>query len=460
MLSANREELSTELVEVASDRERTALAYVFFILLNGVLFIRPGDLFAELEPFALYQLMILGCLATTYTELLAQLRGDSLAKHPLTVCVLGLLAAVIMSHMQFGSIYDARTGGFEFFKNVLYFLLLICNLDTPKKYQRFLNYLVIFTVVASGLALLQYYHVINLPAMEAYEQREIDEETGEMIVFARLCGAGMFNDPNDVCLMLTLAMLVCIYRATTPNGGSKRFIWIAPFAVFLFAFLETKSRGGFLAFMVGLNVLLVSKIGLKKAIPIWALAVPVVLVGFGGRMTNIEVGGGTAQHRIQLWREALELWREYPLFGVGQGMITDYMRLVAHNSYIHSFAELGLFGGIWFIGAIYLAVSQMIAIRQTELYVEDAEMRRLHPYILGMVCGFFTGLYSLSRIYIEPTYMVLGMAGAYLHQVNVKPDVRNPLPQFDSALFARLAGLGISTLLFLEIFSRLMVHYD
>jgi O-antigen ligase len=436
------------------------LAYVFFILLNGILFIRPGDLFEALEPLALYQLMILGCLATTYTELLGQVRGDTLVKRPLTICVLGMLAAVILSHMQFGSIYDARTSGFEFFKNVIYFLLLLCNLDTPKKYQRFLDYLVMFTLVASGLALLQYYGLIDLPAMAAYEQREIDEITGEVTTFARLCGAGMFNDPNDVCLMLSIAMLVCIYRATTPGGGTRRFFWLAPFVVFLLAFIETKSRGGFLSLMVGLNVLLVSRLGLRKSIPIWMLGVPVVLVVFGGRMTNIEVEGGTGQHRIQLWREALELVREYPLFGVGQGMITEHMPLVAHNSYIHAFAELGIFGGTCFVSSIFLAVSQLFAIRKTELYVEDPEMRRLHPYILGIVCGFFSGVIFLSRVYIEPTYMVLGMAGAYLQQVTVKPDAKRPLWEFDSALFARLAVIGITTLLALEIGSRLMVRWD
>jgi O-antigen ligase len=427
-------------------------------MLNGILFIRPGDLFAALEPFALYQLMILGCLATTYTELLARLRGDSLFKNPLTVCILGMLAAIILSHMQFGSIYDARMSGFDFSKKVIYFLLLLCNLDTPKKYQHFLDYLVIFTLVASVLALLQYYQLIDLPAMAAYEQLEIDEETGEVTSFPRLCGAGMFNDPNDVCLLLAIAMLTCIYRITTPNGGSARYFWFVPFSVFLLAFIQTKSRGGFLSLMVGLNVLLVSRIGFRRSIPIWMAGIPVVLVVFGGRMTNIDVEEGTGQDRVQLWREALYLVREEPLFGVGQGMITEYMPLVAHNSYIHAFAELGIFGGTCFVSAIFLAISQLFAIRKTELYIQDPEMRRFHPYILAMTCGFFSGVFFLSRVYIEPTYMVLGMAGAYLQQVTVKPDTQNPLPVLNSSLFTRLVGISLGVLLALEIVSRILVR--
>lgn len=436
------------------------MQFSFFLLLNGVLFIRPGELVESLEPLRLYQLAILACIAGSYPGMFSQVTSRSLVTHPMMLCVLGLLAAVVLSHLQFGSLYGARTSGFDFFKLVLYYLLLVHNLDGPDKFQRFLTWLVVFTLVATSLALLQYHDVVEIPALAAYEQREVDPETGEAIVFPRLCGSGIFNDPNDVCLMLMMAIMICCYRIFAPDGRGKRFIWLGPLVVFLWAFVETKSRGGFIALMVAVNVLVVSRLGVRKAIPLWLLAAPVVLVLFGGRMTRIEVEGGTGQHRIQLWREGLGLLREYPLFGVGRGMMAEYTGLVAHNSYVHAFAELGLFGGTWFISLAYLAISQLWQLGKSEQLLETPELRRLRHYLLGIVCGFCAGLLTLSRMYIVPTYLIFGLAAAFANQVRADPETPSPLRQFDASLFLRLVGISLTALMILEVSSRLLVRWD
>jgi O-antigen ligase len=435
--------------------------YAFFILLNAILFIRPGDLVESLEPFQLYQLAILGCLATTYPLVIEQLSLEAMMRRPLTLCVVGILSAIVLSQLQFGSIYDARTSGFDFAKILLYFLLLQINVNSAERFQTFLTSTVLFTAVASGLALAQYHQVVDIPALAAYEQREIDEETGDIIVFQRLCGAGIFNDPNDVCLLLMITMMICLYRMMEPGAGPRRFIWLAPALLFLVTFLETKSRGGFIALMVGLNVLIVSRLGVRKAIPLWLLAAPAVLVVFGGRMTKIEVEGGTGQHRIQLWREALGLLREYPLFGVGQGMLPEYTRLVAHNSYVHAFAELGIYGGTLFVGAFYLAISELRKLKSRVDLVPDLELQRLRPYLLGIVAGYGTGILTLSRVYIVPTYMVLGLAAAFIEIARAREtDEPSPLVTFDGILARRLALVGVISLISLEFGSRLMVSWE
>ena len=48
----------------------------------------------------------------------------ALAARPITVTILGILAAVVLSPLQFGSLYEARSCGFDFGKIVLYYLLL------------------------------------------------------------------------------------------------------------------------------------------------------------------------------------------------------------------------------------------------------------------------------------------------------------------------------------------------
>ncbi len=296
----------------------TCVAYALFILLNAILFVRPAELIEGLQPYRLYLVVILICTATAYPVVLSQLGIRSLARRPITLCVLGLLLAVVLSHLRHVFMWGALTSGFVFFKLVLYYLLFLANVDTAPKLQRFLTCIVLFTMVASSLALLQYHHFIDIPALAAYEQREVDAATGEVSAFPRLCSTGIFNDPNDVCLMLTMAMLLGLYRFNTPGAGPIRSFWLLPMLLFFAAFIETKSRGGFLCLMTAVGVLSVTRLGIRRSILLALAGAPVVLMLFGGRMTQIEVAVGTGQHRIQLWREALALLREYPILASGK----------------------------------------------------------------------------------------------------------------------------------------------
>ena len=62
---------------------------------------------------------LLGLLAT-YPAVIAQLRTGSLVERPATLCMVGLLMVVVLSHLQFGSLYGARTSGSEFGKLVVF----------------------------------------------------------------------------------------------------------------------------------------------------------------------------------------------------------------------------------------------------------------------------------------------------------------------------------------------------
>lgn len=436
------------------------MPFFFFLMLNAVLYIRPGELVESLEPLRLYQLTILACLATAYSGVLAQLTGASLIVRPMTVAMLVMLAAIVISLLQFGDAWSARFWGIEFAKIIIYYLLLMHHLDTPQRFQSFLTALVLFCLFATSLILLQFYGYIEVEALQALTRREVDPRTGERVEFPQLQGTGIFRDPNDISLILGIAIMICIYRLLTPRGGPNRFMYLAPLGIFLMAFLETKSRGGFVSLMVAVNVMAVSRLGIKKMIPFWLLAAPVVLVLFGGRMTRIDVSDGTGQHRIQLWRDGLGLMRQYPLFGCGHRMMPEYFGLGAHNSYVQVFTEMGFFGGTCYVALVFLAIFQLWQMRKHEDVIEDPEFRRLRPYLLGIVCGYCAGQLSLSRQNIVPTYTVLGMAAAYLAQMKFPAGTVNPLAKTDSGLVVRLMGISLVVLIGLEIASRILVRYD
>ena len=91
--------------------------------------------------------------------------------------------------------------------------------------------------------------------------------------------------------------------------------------------------------------------------PAGLLLVPAVLLAFGGRQADINLSGNdTAQDRLRLWAEGMSLLPGSPIFGIGVGEYEECIGLVAHNSYVHSFVEMGLLGGTFFAGAVFLAV--------------------------------------------------------------------------------------------------------
>src|SRR5207247_6773790 len=115
--------------------------------------------------------------------------------------------------------------------------------NSPSRLRQFLVWLMGMTVVLTVLALLQYHGAIDIPALRAIEQLEIDEATGDEFFIYRLCSTGIFNDPNDLCLILVTAMTVCLSQLGAGRSWLLRALWLAPLALFGYALSLTHSRG-------------------------------------------------------------------------------------------------------------------------------------------------------------------------------------------------------------------------
>ncbi len=132
--------------------------------------------------------------------------------------------------------------------------------------------------------------------------------------------------------------------------------------------------------MAGLFLLLRTRFGWRMAVLIGAALLPVLFVFFAGRQTDLSTSGGTGQERIQLWSEGLVQFRQSPLFGIGRDRFDQEVGLVAHNSYVHAFAELGFLGGMFFVGAFVLALGSLYRLSADGRHILDPDLRRMHPY--------------------------------------------------------------------------------
>src|SRR5687768_16167067 len=171
--------------------------FALFILLNAILLIRPEELLPDIAGLRLYLIVIVLCIATTLPGLLAQLSAPALAQRPITVCALGLLVAMTVSQLAHGRFGVVDEDVPEFLKVLLYFLLLMAIVNTPRRLIALLAWLVVFVCVLATLGLLQYHEMIDIEALKPIEQKQYDAETGEVTSFPRLCSTGIYNDPND-----------------------------------------------------------------------------------------------------------------------------------------------------------------------------------------------------------------------------------------------------------------------
>src|SRR5690349_12420934 len=105
-----------------------ALGLALVIALNGVLVIRPEELYPPIDGLRLYYILIVCALLYYGPAITRGFGGNVLARHPLLVLVLGLLAAVVMSQLANGQIGLALQEGQNFAKVTAYYLLLTAAL--------------------------------------------------------------------------------------------------------------------------------------------------------------------------------------------------------------------------------------------------------------------------------------------------------------------------------------------
>jgi hypothetical protein len=456
------------------------MGFFLFVLVNATLFLRPAELAPELTnlPFGIYEVLILSCLAVSLPQVLDYFLRRPLVEQPITLGVFGILLAVVLSHLANGALELAASTGYEFAKVVVYYVLLVSVVNTPSRLRQFLFWVMLFCVLLTGVAVLRYYEVVEIktpvpvkvsetglepPAKETEESGsafvkdyEYDPERGELVAVLRLRGTGIFQDPNDLSMVLAIGFLLALYWLLDGSAGQARLAALAPLALFLWAFALTQSRGGFLCLVAGLLTALVARFGWRKTMWLSLLGLPALLALFAGRMTSLSATEGTGQSRIQIWSDGLLMFRQHPLFGVGMDQFGTHAFKVAHNSYIHAYAELGLFGGTLFLGVIFFALVGLARIGRGDGFADQPAMQRTQPFLMAVVVAYAVAMMSLSRGFTVPTYLVLGLVTAY---ANLYPTAEEaPVLRLDTRLLQRLAYVSVlflaGTYVFVRVFFR------
>lgn len=435
-------------------RSLTILAFGLFQLVTATLFLRPAELFSWVGELPLYEVLILSSLGLAATSVEPHFHWTALIRQPITLCAAGLLPAVAISHLQhfyLGGLVDSVP---NFLKTLLYYALVITVVNSPRRLRAFLWNVALCTSVMVALCLFDYWGVVDLEFIVHLQDVDGHDDDGNPIIVHRMRGTGIFQDPNDLAMVIVAGSVLASYFLTDHKLGIWRWLWLCVFFVFAASIWETKSRGGMLAGCAVILTMACFRFGPKFAAVLGVLAIASLPV-LAGRAGNISLSEGSTGHeRIEMWREGYAALKSPNLFfGVGHNMYADYAGLVAHNSFVHTYVELGIIGGSLFFGCWYFAAVQLYRMGRLTQPVWHAELARMRPFIGALLAGWCTSMMSLSRPYVVPTFLILGIAAAYLNLVWIHTPQGQPLVLWGHKQFWRLAGASAATFVGFYLFT-------
>jgi len=252
---------------------------------------------------------------------------------------------------------------------------------------------------------------------------------GTYSVQERIRYRGELQDPNEVSLAMTagaLSLLIAFARRKRTAGATAACI--AGIVLVLATILMSQSRGGLLSAFLVFGIYIVRRFGLWTMIPAAALALPVLLLG-GRSGAAADV---STQLRYEAWATGLQLFKQYPLFGVGPGQFNEHHFLTAHNSFVLTLTELGFVGMFLFVSILYITIKSLVVGIRDLAKVPGAEVAQVWGMaLLASFAGIIFQINTLSFAYHSVLWIFLGLVGAW------SGAIRHHMPDFKVSMTAR-----------------------
>ena len=427
--------------------------FICYIWLMILLFLRPGDFLRELDDIPLFWISSVVTLLFCFPKVMALMSSRSLRANAALPLLLIVWMAFPLSHIAPGRVdFDrAYQAANIFFKPMSFFIFTLAIVNTQRRLILVCRWITFLAMILSALAIYDYHYQAFPGVFNHAAEASFDSPTG---VILRLAGSGTLGDPNDYAVFLVFVSMLNFDPLLNRKLGLTRVIWLIPLVINVWAFALTQSRGAFLSLLAAVSTALFLKFGVRRSMLPLVVVLPALFASFGGRMTNLTLGGTTGQERIEYVGVCFDLIKKSPIFGIGYGETSAWLHgKVAHNTYMQTMAELGTIWGSVFALFLFLPLLQFIRMRPPRTRFLDPAMARLYLFYGGCLAGFLVGILSLSRAEVLQTYLILGLGTAFGRIARREPP--DPLPGFRVQTFGHilLAGFGV------VLFHYLLLRY-
>jgi len=383
------------------------------------IYLRPAEIVASWSDVRVVAIV----LTITRIAALASLvfKPRAIFDHPLDQAVLGFAIAIVVSNVAWGWFWGGYNGLLSFLPTLLGYLFIRVGVNQPRHLKWTVALLVVLNVMQAINGVVEFKTGTGLGGVTPVQG-------------TRVRGTGIFNDPNDLGMTLVMALPFAIMLLTTKTRAVWRLAAAASIVVMLLAIEYTQSRGAVLGVVAVALVYTGGRIGRLPALMLAAI----VFAGFTtlgpSRAGDLDAGEESAQSRIQAWSAGIEMFKQKPIFGVGFGRFTEFHERVAHNSFVHSFAELGIVGEFCFVGFFYWFFRSLSAVKN----LGTPEQRRWATALQASGVGLMLCIWFLSRAYVITPYLLLAIGASYA-TMSMPKDQRLVWRPIDVAAVATLA---------------------
>ncbi len=250
---------------------------------------------------------------------------------------------------------------------------------------------------------------------------------------------GLLNDNNLLALAFVTGVPLMWYAVRLTTLLPLKCM----FGFFLFTSLAAiamcHSRGGILSLAFALVLMAWrSKHRALAFVVIGLLALPGVWLVRGTLMSRMATLSSveddqSATSRLTVWKAALRVSQDYPVFGVGFGsdnyrdISLDYMggefahlKLVVHNTYLQMLADSGVPTLVLYCALLFGSILWLRRYAR-RVHESDPEMAGWSEAVWISLAGYSVGSIFLTRVGYDFPYMLM-MAAATIYQIKV-PEV-------------------------------------
>jgi len=249
--------------------------------------------------------------------------------------------------------------------------------------------------------------------------------------------AGLRADPNETAMLLVVGIPIAWYFAQQATHRYWKAAYYSAVPLIMWGMVLTGSRGGLLALVLVLALIIMNKPTVTKSVSAILMLVLIVATAPGILLDRTDglietKKDGSVQERSDLLFTGLRVVAQKPLLGVGPGNIgqaivaykyrghaeayvPDYLFgdtfTVAHNLFLEMFGELGILGGALFLAVVYYSLRAYWNSHRRS--IKSGEHFNLAYALMAGMAGFlFAGLF-LSQGKESVLWFLLGMGLAF-----------------------------------------------